>query len=82
MGRDPEEEFADPVSERRQILLRQVLMGAGMLVVAGLFFAQMLGAQLRLDVLWPILVVLTGAILAWLQLDDEGARDCAGTPAR
>lgn len=72
MGRDPEEEFADPVSERRQILLRQVLMGAGMLVVAGLFFAQMLGAQLRLDVLWPILVVLTGAILAWLQLDDEG----------
>ena len=62
----------DPASEQRQHSMRQVLIGAGLLVIAGLVSAQMLGAELRLDRLWPILVVVAGAILAWLQLDDEG----------
>ncbi|MFF5791637.1 PspC domain-containing protein [Paeniglutamicibacter sp. NPDC012692] len=62
----------DPASEQRQHSMRQVLIGAGLLVVAGLVSAQMLGAELRLDKLWPIVVVLAGAIMAWLQLDDEG----------
>ena len=62
----------DPAGEQRQHSMRQVLVGAGLLVVAGLVSAQMLGAELRLEKLWPVLVVLAGAILAWLQLDDEG----------
>ncbi|GAA1498307.1 ATP-binding protein [Paeniglutamicibacter kerguelensis] len=65
-------EAEDPASEQRQHSMRQVLIGAGLLVMAGLVSAQMLGAELRLDRLWPILVVVAGAILAWLQLDDEG----------
>ncbi|MFJ6417553.1 PspC domain-containing protein [Paeniglutamicibacter sp. NPDC091659] len=72
MNRKLPPDFEDAASEQRQHSMRQVLIGAGLLVVAGLVSAQMLGAELRLDKLWPIAVVLAGAIMAWLQLDDEG----------
>ena len=72
MNRQLLPDIDDPASEQRQHSMRQVLIGAGLLVVAGLVSAQMLGAELRLDKLWPIVVVLAGAIMAWLQLDDEG----------
>lgn len=63
---------ADPAGDQRQHSMRQVLVGAALLLLAGLVAAQMLGAQLRLDLVWPVVAVMAGATLAWLQLDDDG----------
>lgn len=72
LHKSEEPQAATEESERHQSLMRQILVGAGLILVAGLFAAQLLGASLRIELLWPLLVVIAGAILAWLQLDDEG----------
>ncbi len=57
-----------PEEERRSA---RVLLVGGLLLAGGLVVvAQNAGFNLRLGVLVPLLVVATGAILAWSQLDD------------
>lgn len=65
-------ETADPLGAARQASLRQVLIGIALLVVAALGVAQFLGVSIRWDLLWPVLVVIAGAVLAWMQLDEGG----------
>ncbi|WP_026553557.1 ATP-binding protein [Arthrobacter sp. H20] len=49
---------------------REVLLGAGLLLVAAVAIAQQLGANLPIDSLVPVGVVVAGAVLAWTQLDE------------
>lgn len=62
----------DPAATARMASLRQVLIGVALLLVAGLAAAQLLGVQIRWNLIWPALVVLSGAVLAWTQLDEGG----------
>lgn len=50
---------------------REVLLGTALLLVAAVAIAQQLGANLPLDTLLPIGVVVAGAVLAWTQLDES-----------
>jgi len=50
--------------------LRNLIVGVVLLVVGGVLFAQQQGVNLRLGVLFPLLTVAGGAVLAWSQLDD------------
>ena len=50
--------------------LRNLVVGAGLLLVGGVLLAQQQGVNLRLGVLLPLLTVAGGAVLAWSQLDD------------
>jgi signal transduction histidine kinase/phage shock protein PspC (stress-responsive transcriptional regulator) len=50
--------------------VRNLVVGLGLLVVGGVFFAQQQGLNLRLGVLIPLLTVAAGAVLAWSKLDD------------
>ncbi|MHA7153911.1 PspC domain-containing protein [Arthrobacter sp. TMN-50] len=49
---------------------REVLLGTALLLVAAVAIAQQLGANLPLDTLLPVGVVVAGAVLAWTQLDE------------
>lgn len=49
---------------------REVLFGAGLLIMAAVLLAQVLGVQVDWAFLVPVSVVVTGAALAWSQLDD------------
>ena len=49
--------------------LRQLGIGAGLVVLGVALFAQQSGLNLRLGVLLPLLAVAIGAVLAWSQLD-------------
>ncbi len=50
--------------------VRNLLVGLGLLLAGGVFFAQQQGLNLRLGVLIPLLAVAAGAVLAWSKLDD------------
>ena len=50
--------------------LRQLAVGAALVVLGAGLFAQHSGLNLRLGVLVPLLAVAVGAVLAWSQLDD------------
>ncbi|MBV1779910.1 PspC domain-containing protein [Paeniglutamicibacter sp. ABSL32-1] len=65
-------EAEDPLGAARQASLRQVVIGIALLLVAGLAGAQLLGVSIRWDLVWPVLVVIAGAVLAWMQLDEGG----------
>ncbi len=60
-------------TEARRILAvrggRQVLVGAVVLVVAGLLLSQLFGIGGNLGALLPLVVIVVGAALVWLQLD-------------
>jgi signal transduction histidine kinase/phage shock protein PspC (stress-responsive transcriptional regulator) len=49
--------------------LRQLAVGAALVVLGAGLFAQQSGLNLRLGVLVPLLAVAVGAVLAWSQLD-------------
>lgn len=49
---------------------REFLLGTGLLVVAAALIAQQLGAGIRWGTIVPIVVILVGAVLTWMQLDD------------
>ena len=49
---------------------RNLLLGAGLVVLGVALVLQQRGLNLRLDIVLPILVVALGAVLAWSQLDD------------
>lgn len=60
---------------------REVLVGSGLLVVGVLLIAQLQGVAIAWHLVWPTLVIVAGAILAWIQLDAvrrEGLRRRAG----
>lgn len=62
----------DALGAARQASWRQVVIGMALLLVAGLAGAQLLGVSIRWDLLWPVLAVVAGAALAWMQLDEGG----------
>ncbi|UUL77574.1 PspC domain-containing protein [Pseudarthrobacter sp. Fe7] len=49
---------------------KEILLGCGLLLVAGIMIAQLLGVDVSLGTLIPAAAVLGGASIAWMQLDD------------
>lgn len=49
---------------------KEILLGCGLLLVAGIMIAQLLGADVPLGTLIPAAAVLGGASIAWMQLDE------------
>jgi signal transduction histidine kinase/phage shock protein PspC (stress-responsive transcriptional regulator) len=49
---------------------KEILLGCGLLLVAGIMMAQLLGADVSLGTLIPAAAVLGGASIAWMQLDE------------
>lgn len=49
---------------------KEILLGIGLLLVAGIMIAQLLGADVPLGTLIPAAAVLGGASIAWMQLDE------------
>ncbi len=49
---------------------REVAIGGVLVIAAFIVFGQQRGWDLRLGTLIPLLVILLGAVLAWMQLDD------------
>ncbi|MCO4236105.1 PspC domain-containing protein [Pseudarthrobacter sp. MDT3-28] len=49
---------------------KEILLGAGLLLVAGIMIARLLGVDVPLETLIPAAAVLGGAAIAWLQLDE------------
>lgn len=70
-----------PGASAPRFLRKEVLVGIGLLLVGGLLVAQLQGVPVAWGMIWPALVVVAGAILAWLQLDTvrrQGLRKAAG----
>ncbi|WP_372697015.1 PspC domain-containing protein [Arthrobacter sp. JSM 101049] len=60
---------------------REILAGAGLLLLGALVFAQMQGLPVAWGLIWPAVLIIAGAVLAWLQLDAvsrRGLRRAAG----
>lgn len=60
---------------------REILAGAGLLLLGVLIFAQMQGLPVAWGLIWPVVLIIAGAMLAWLQLDAvsrQGLRKAAG----
>ena len=49
---------------------KEILLGVGLLLVAGILVAQLLGVDVPLGTLIPAAAVLGGASIAWMQLDE------------
>ena len=49
---------------------KEVLIGGGLVIVAIVVFGQQLGGNLQLGTLIPLLVIVLGAVLTWMQLDN------------
>ncbi|MCP8998355.1 PspC domain-containing protein [Pseudarthrobacter sp. RMG13] len=49
---------------------KEILLGAGLLLVAGILIARLLGVDVPLETLIPAAAVLGGAAIAWMQLDE------------
>ncbi|MFD5276536.1 PspC domain-containing protein [Pseudarthrobacter sp. NPDC058362] len=49
---------------------KEILLGIGLLLVAGIMIAQLLGVDVPLGTLIPAAAVLGGASIAWMQLDE------------
>jgi signal transduction histidine kinase/phage shock protein PspC (stress-responsive transcriptional regulator) len=49
---------------------KEILLGAGLLLVAGIMIARLLGVDVPLETLIPAAAVLGGAAIAWMQLDE------------
>ncbi|PNI10369.1 histidine kinase [Arthrobacter sp. AFG7.2] len=49
---------------------KEILLGVGLLLVAGILCAQLLGVDVPLGTLIPAAAVLGGASIAWMQLDE------------
>ena len=60
-------------SEARKHLspgFREVAIGGALVIVAFVLFGQQRGWNLQLGTLVPLLIIIMGAVLAWMQLDD------------
>lgn len=60
---------ANPALLWRRRGVKEVLIGAGLLILAGLLVAQIVGIDLQLGIVVPLIVIAAGAVLVWLQLD-------------
>jgi signal transduction histidine kinase/phage shock protein PspC (stress-responsive transcriptional regulator) len=49
---------------------KEILLGCGLLLVAGIMIAQLLGVDVSLGTMIPAAAVLGGASIAWMQLDE------------
>ena len=49
---------------------KEILLGTGLLLVAGIMIARLLGVDVPLETLIPAAAVLGGAAIAWMQLDE------------
>ena len=49
---------------------KEILLGCGLLLVAGIMIAELLGVDVSLGTLIPAAAVLGGASIAWMQLDE------------
>jgi len=49
---------------------KEILLGSGLLLVAGILIARLLGADVPLGTLIPAAAILGGAAIAWMQLDE------------
>ena len=49
---------------------KEILLGSGLLLVAGIMIAQLLGVDVSLGTLIPAAAVLGGASIAWMHLDE------------
>ncbi|RAX49784.1 histidine kinase [Arthrobacter sp. AQ5-05] len=56
----------------RQGAHREILAGAALLALAGLVSAQLMGLDLDWGIIWPVVIILAGAVTAWTQLDASG----------
>jgi signal transduction histidine kinase/phage shock protein PspC (stress-responsive transcriptional regulator) len=55
---------------RRTPYGKEILLGAGLLLVGGILTARMLGMDVPLGTLIPAAAILGGAAIAWMQLDE------------
>lgn len=53
---------------------REILAGSGLLLLGLLVFAQMQGLPVAWGLIWPAVLIIAGALLAWLQLDISSRR--------
>lgn len=65
-----EESNANPARRRLSLGFREVAIGGGLVIGAVVLFGQQKGWNLQLGTLIPLLVIVLGAVLAWMQLDD------------
>ncbi|AIY01749.1 histidine kinase [Arthrobacter sp. PAMC 25486] len=56
--------------KRLSLGLREVAIGGALVIAAIIIFGQQRGWNLQLGTLIPLLVIILGAVLAWMQLDD------------
>ncbi|WP_417373452.1 PspC domain-containing protein [Glutamicibacter protophormiae] len=53
---------------------RDALIGAGLLALAVLALGQWAGWNFRWDLIWPVIGILGGILLAWMQIDRSAVR--------
>lgn len=60
----------NPARKRLPLGFREVAIGGALVIGAVVLFGQQQGWNLQLGTLIPLLVIILGAVLAWMQLDD------------
>lgn len=66
----PVESNANQPRKRLSLGFREVAIGGALVIGAVILFGQQRGWNLQLGTLIPLLVIILGAVLAWMQLDD------------
>ncbi|MET4003215.1 signal transduction histidine kinase/phage shock protein PspC (stress-responsive transcriptional regulator) [Arthrobacter sp. UYCu511] len=61
---------SNPARKPVPLGFREVAIGGALVIAAFIIFGQQQGWDLRLGTLIPLLVIVLGAVLAWMQLDD------------
>lgn len=64
------ESNSNPTRQRLSLGFREVAIGGGLVIAAVVLFGQQRGWNLQLGTLIPLLIIVLGAVLAWMQLDD------------
>lgn len=65
-----QEHNENPARRRLSLGFREVAIGGALVIGAIVLFGQNRGWNLQLGTLLPLLVIVLGAVLAWMQLDD------------
>ncbi|WP_207343501.1 ATP-binding protein [Arthrobacter sp. E3] len=59
-----------PERSKTPVGFKEIAIGGGLFVVAFILFGRQMGWNLQLGTLVPLLVIVLGAVLAWIQLDN------------
>lgn len=59
-----------PERSKTPVGFKEIVIGAGLFIVAFILFGRQMGWNLQLGTLVPLLVIVLGAVLAWIQLDN------------